>query len=317
MPCIVMIGEHEYHTWIRYYRAPEGANKLPYRSVFFHGQFHNYDIKPYPVGETGHPRHWDRGINPGYKGIAPIGEPSWYETGQFPDDILTRPLPPIPASCCTPPAQLTGQIVVGGNFVSNVSLPALFTGGMVLGGDLIGSGGFPARLRGGLVLGGVFATNFDLPAKLAGGFVLGGTLRPQMSTGPAPGPYSGSGSGFFDEFGCMACPDGAASVYTFPLSGLSNGSCMDCGNLNGLVTLTYVGGCQWQSGQVVACGVASHYLLNIASGSVTVNLIGPAGLTWSRSITGWDCLSPLTLPRTDASGACTGVPSSITLTPEF
>lgn len=249
MPIHIWVGGQEYKTWIRWYRAPAGAKRFPHATVF---RSHVWmDRRPIPLdgpGEVGHPRVFDRGLNPGYQGQCFRGLPEWYETGHLPGYIMQQ-IPDFPCGCQINPQPGLGGIVLGGQAIVAAHQPAVSKGGLVFGGQADASGGYPAVAKGGIILGGSAVVTEPPPVALKGGMVWGGAaavpaVEPAVGAGglvfggdasmpavePATGmggwvfggsaypsfhsfgPSMSSGSSGGDITGCLYCPDGAAPV---------------------------------------------------------------------------------------------------------
>ena len=177
------------------------------------------------------------------------------------------------------------------------------------------------------------------------GSVLSGSAGSGSLSGPASGSASGSGasqgslsgvsgasgsaasqsgaSGMSGDFidGCDVCPNGAARQFSLPLSGVANGTCSDCNNLNQTFTLDYAGGCSWSASLDFICiGHTVEFSMTVVSSSeVTLTILDAASgqdAFYQASSLGWDCKSPLTLTLTSNSFTeCTNLPAHITIYP--
>ena len=96
----------------RWYFCPKGA--LPWKGI--HGAESSVWLRTgevnYDWGEVWPRGPWDRGLNPGYRGLCYVGERHWFDDGQLPADILTRPAPAWAACCRVEPA--AGSLLLGG-----------------------------------------------------------------------------------------------------------------------------------------------------------------------------------------------------------
>jgi hypothetical protein len=126
-----------------------------------------------------------------------------------------------------------------------------------------------------------------------------------------------SSSSFSSVGGCNCQPSGMAATWRFSLSGITNGTCADCANLNTTFTLSYTGGCLWQSNSITLCNTL-----------FTLWGMSCVGNTWQLSIPGNGAVAHYGLPNASfnpfgpntftlvTTGAnCTGWPATITITP--
>jgi hypothetical protein len=295
MPVTIYVGGRPVRTWVRWYKAPPGAKKLPFPSFIYSrvwSQPHQDDGPE--LGERGFPRVWTRGSNPGFQGQNYIGQPEWFMTGELPESVLTDPLPDVPAWCCIPPAGLPGKFILKG--------------------AAVGSGGLPSTGGGKLVIGGA-AVGADYPPSTGGGkLVIGGAAVCTMASGPPPSAVYYSGSNFFgaEVTGCDQCPDGAAAQFTADLGAVSGSA--GCSAIGGAQTFSYNGACEWTTPVIDTGSFLHHWILTVSAFVVTVSDLN-TGITWQASRAGWDCKSPLVLPRTQAGVGCVAAASSITLFP--
>jgi hypothetical protein len=335
MPVTIYVGGRPVRTWVRWYKAPPGAKKLPFPSFIYSrvwSQPHQDDGPE--LGERGFPRVWTRGSNPGFQGQNYIGQPEWFMTGELPESVLTDPLPDVPAWCCIPPAGLPGKFILKGAAVGSGGLPSTGGGKLVIGGAAVGADYPPSTGGGKLVIGGAAvgadyppstgggklviggaAVGADYPPSTGGGkLVIGGAAVCTMASGPPPSAVYYSGSNFFgaEVTGCDQCPDGAAAQFTADLGAVSGSA--GCSAIGGAQTFSYNGACEWTTPVIDTGSFLHHWILTVSAFVVTVSDLN-TGITWQASRAGWDCKSPLVLPRTQAGVGCVAAASSITLFP--
>jgi hypothetical protein len=305
------IGGQAYDAPVRWYLTAADAKYMPGGTCYYSRIWLQEDEVPIGgPGETTDRKGYSPKTAEGYRGQCHLGETSWYHDGQLPADILTRPpQSPLPG-CCNPSLMYgVGQIILQGTATPYQSGQPVGHGQLVLRGI-----GWPFQ-AGRIVLAGFgrpYQSPYPPPPPATGQLVLQGTAIPYQIPLASPSYYYGSGTPETD--GCSACPDGAAVQYRFSLAGISNGVCTDCANLDGDVTVTWVGGCTWQSPGVSVCGQPPvPWVLTI--GASTIDLDGPISLIYHASRGGWDCLSPLLMPILFSGPACVGYPGSVTLTP--
>lgn len=116
MPCKLVIGGVPTTVTLRWYKAPAGAQRLPFGSAIFSHVWDNNPGESIPgeIGEVGAPRTWDPGNNVGYQGQCYRGDPTWFQTGQLP---ALAGIPASPCLCQIPPAFGSGTLVLGGSGV--------------------------------------------------------------------------------------------------------------------------------------------------------------------------------------------------------
>jgi hypothetical protein len=113
--------------------------------------------------------------------------------------------------------------------------------------------------------------------------------------------------------------------YRFTMSGVTNGGCTDCANLNQTFTLTFGTGCAWAFQETVLCGSSSAFGLNYRDALTNYYGDGQAyfvlGLVvceYKILASAWSCTGSnvLTLDTSHTgSGYCNNLPSTITLDP--
>jgi len=108
------------------------------------------------------------------------------------------------------------------------------------------------------------------------------------------------------------------SKWTFTVSGITNGTCSDCTDLNGDWILCWTSGLTWESNELATdtiCGNARPaWTLTHNSGSSRFELTGADGTVYALAEAGFDCLDDNTLTGVTAVPDCSH-PASITITP--
>lgn len=119
MPCKLIIGGVPTIVTLRWYKAPAGAQRLPFGSAIFSHVWDNNPGESIPgeIGEVGAPRTWDPGNNVGYQGQCYRGDPTWFQTGQLP---ALAGIPASPCLCQIPPAFGSGTLMLSGSAVAFV-----------------------------------------------------------------------------------------------------------------------------------------------------------------------------------------------------
>jgi hypothetical protein len=115
---------------------------------------------------------------------------------------------------------------------------------------------------------------------------------------------------------CSCCPDGAPATWTLTASGFTNGTCT-CVNLNGTFSLTYSGGCTWQSANITVCGFPSdNWVLGCSAGTWTVTLPGSPQADYVLSGS-FNCFgsNTFTFSSTGTPTECGAFAPSVTITP--
>lgn len=118
--------------------------------------------------------------------------------------------------------------------------------------------------------------------------------------------------------GCGQFPNGAASQFAFTPSGIGNGGCNDCANLNAPTTITYQSGCTW-NGAATICGALRPSVWSFAydsfAGLWKLNF-STGEAVWTAAGAGWDGRSPLALTLSSSFvGNCSNYPNQITIAP--
>lgn len=126
-----------------------------------------------------------------------------------------------------------------------------------------------------------------------------------------PGASGGGGGGGGGTTTCSNCSGGLCSnQFTFTPSGMTNGSCVDCNNLNITFTLTTSGAgtCIWTTPTFILCaGGNAYWKLTQSFLQTTLTLYSGDGVTIAQEYTysgSWDCLSQLTLTLVSTFGYC-------------
>lgn len=120
MPAILIIGGVPTVVTLRWYKAPAGAQRLPFGSAIFSHVWDNNPGESIPgeIGEVGAPRTWDPGNNVGYQGQCYRGDPTWFQTGQLP---ALAGIPPSPCLCQIVPAVGSGTLVLSGSAIGAIA----------------------------------------------------------------------------------------------------------------------------------------------------------------------------------------------------
>lgn len=315
MPVLIIVAGKRYRTWIRWYRAPKNAKRLPFPTVFGTDVWQNTWEQHYPPGpgEIGHPRVWDPGRNvDGFLGQCYVGDPEWFMTGILPADVLTDEPPWLPVCCKVNPVTSTGSIIIqDASSVVQPPTPATSSGAIVLAGQSVWGPPYTAASSGLLVVEDASIVRPPpSPATSTGALVLG-TVPPAPM--PSPSPSASGGGGQFPETeGCDACPDGAAVTYVVHLRGIADGSCLECASMNGDLLFTWHINCTWYGPTLLQCHAATgHTELDIAGDLVLLDL---PWATYQAARGGWDCLSPIRLYPAFTATVCTW-PAFIDLEP--
>lgn len=138
------------------------------------------------------------------------------------------------------------------------------------------------------------------------------------SLGAAQSPF------VLDPAGILACLGSPcykiARRWTFTTSGITDGNCAECDDLNGDWTLTRnvaYGGCVFTATHgVCAEGGASEWrLYPTTSGKYLFCVIKSTYAAKYRLLSTFNCLGPNTLDKFDPSNRCSNFPASITITP--
>jgi hypothetical protein len=188
--------------------------------------------------------------------------------------------------------ELTAGGVAGGGSTAVASYE-LTAGGVAEGGN--GSGMTYILASGGVAGGGGSTVASWEPA--AGGVADGGTFLPPKQL-----------------INCSSCT-GGKGAYQFSLtcSGVTNGACSDCANVNAAFTLSNTVSCHWESSTVTVCGIGQRWTLDpdlISGWSLKFGTASQYALSGS-----WDCKTAATFTRTFAAGSCNTWPATIVLTP--
>jgi len=128
---------------------------------------------------------------------------------------------------------------------------------------------------------------------------------------------------------CIECLSGISKCWEIVVAGVSNVSCLNCGNYNGTIKLTYIDSCRWlgpnTDGCVDAGTFCSFALLDnplwLMNYNVTVSgkwALGAAQNIATYELTSGDPCNndTLTFSLTNNPGnCCSGLPATITATP--
>lgn len=108
--------------------------------------------------------------------------------------------------------------------------------------------------------------------------------------------------------------------WVMTVTGVANGTCVNCNNVNGTFVLSYVSGCRWASPPLALCGGNSTWILDLGSptGLASLQLFGTPTLPTQRalyrkSLSLWQPFGPNTLTRLQNGLQCVGYPGSLLL----
>lgn len=311
MPVRIQVGGRPYKTWIRWYRAPAGAKQLPFPTVFSSDVWSNtFEKHPPGVGEIGHPRVWDRGLNTdGYLGQCFVGEPEWFMTGQLPAEALCGDPPELPVCCKQQPAMPSGDLILESDSQVEPSIqPVTPTGSFILQGASIWGPPYRVLSTGAFrLLPGSHVVLPPYPPHATGAIILGSAPSPM----PSPSPSASGGGGFPETDGCDACPDGAARTYVAHVIGVQDLACTQCVSLNADLFFHWAGACGWIGPTLLQCGASTGFTSFDISGAGGQILLTFPLATYQAPRGTWDCLSPLLLTNTFATGDCTWPPTIV------
>jgi hypothetical protein len=128
---------------------------------------------------------------------------------------------------------------------------------------------------------------------------------------------------------CSQCPNGMAKIWTFTMSGVTNGTCTNCNGYNGDVSLIHDGmpGCNWNDNVLTPCNISNQALRYgmrwFPLGTVweliahrSDGIPAPIIATWTLPIGSWNCNGPNTLTLMSSDGTCATWPATVTVTPQ-
>lgn len=308
----IRVGGKLYRTWMRWYKAPDGAKQLPIPNAILADPWEaQHEAWGIPVGHWLGPRKWDRGLNTGgYKGLCFVGRPEWYRTLDLPVDVLGLDAPPLPDCCRRNPATSSGAIILSSaSHVDRPPLPASSSGALILSSQSPAGPPYAGGSSGPIILASATVVNLPpQPALPSGAIILGSIPSPL----PSPSPSASGGGQFPETDGCPACPDGAASIYEIATPPASEGTCGDCSAFAGVWKVRWQVGCIWEGTGPSLCGQTNTFW-SLTISPTRVDLLGSFA-NYAAIRAGWDCLSPLTLTLLGGGSGCVW-PVFVTLTP--
>jgi hypothetical protein len=290
-----MYADSDALTEVTWYWAADDAAAVEFDNVFYDRTWQFMEGHEPAIGEQLARPPYYRGAPPvDAPGRAPCGDAkAWAGLASITDGgLVIDPNTGLPECCAADIIPLNGGVALGGELEAE-ALEDL-RGGVALGGELV----VPAEVDG-VALGGELV----VPAEVDG-VALGGELEttffPVVTDCPA-----------FDE---------VAEFWSFSVAGLTDGTCSDCGNLNGdwlLLHAPIVGPCTWLGPNVPFCGPLSQgrWVLNVVDGNVRLGVSDPGVGLWELPVSSFDPLGPNVMELVTDFETCEGLPATITIEP--